>query len=172
MNQKMNPWRSISGAVCFNVFNGLVEGEPESMNDLVYPLACCLYLAEHWDQLNFSKTDDLVNLRGNVARDVMEMKEILIKESSSVASKVESYLDHLNGSLAFVVVVVEATYNGNQSIYRDNLRTLFQDCWETIFWFVQDLKDKSVRQLICDYTEHHSLVFDKMIDHVNMMNPK
>ncbi len=167
----MNPWKSISGAVCLNVFDGLVESEPKKIDDLILPLSCCLYLADHWNQLNFSKTDAVEDLRFHTPEDIMEMKDILITNPENIIAQVQTYLDHLNGSLAFAVVIVQALYNGNQGLYENNLRTLFQECWEIIFWFIQDLKDDSARTIICDYAEHHITVFDQVLARINRMNP-
>ncbi|MDC1227313.1 hypothetical protein N8013_06655 [Algibacter sp.] len=121
--------------------------------------------------MNFSKTDAIEDLRVHAPQDIMVMKDILTSNPKNITTQVETYLDHLNGSLAFAVVIVQALYNGNQGLYENNLRTLFQECWEIIFWFIQDLKDDSARTMISDYTEHHIAVFDKVLANINTMNP-
>lgn len=167
----MNPWKSISGAVCLNVFYSLVESEPKKIDDLILPLTCCLYLSDNWSQLNFSQTDTIEDLRAHVPQDILEIKDIILANPKNITTQVNSYLDHLNGSLAFAVVIVQALYNGNQNLYANNMRTLFQESWEIIFWFIQDLKDDSARNVICDYTDHHQVVFDKVLAKINTMNP-
>lgn len=167
----MNSWKSISGAICLNVFDALVESEPKKIDDLIVPLTCCLYLADHWNQLNFSKTDEIEDLRIHAPEDIMEIKNILITNPEFLIAQVQSYLDHLNGSLAFTVVIVQALYNGNQGLYENNLRTLFEECWEIIFWFIQDLHDDSAKNVICDYAIHHKTVFDQVLAKINIMNP-
>lgn len=167
----MNSWESISGAICLNVFDGLVESEPTKIDDLILPLSCCLYLADHWNQLNFSKTSSVEDLRSHAPEDIMQMKDILITIPENITAKVQTCLDDMSGSLAFAVVIVQALYKGNEGLYKNNLRTLFQECWEIIFWFIQDLKDDSARSVICDYEEHHIAVFDKVLANVNTMNP-
>jgi hypothetical protein len=99
------------------------------------------------------------------------MKEILLKNPNKVIGQVNGYLDHLNGSLAFSVVVIQALYNGNQEIYKNDLRLLFQESWEIIFWYLQDIKDEPTRKIICDFADHHVSIFNSVIKNINSMNP-
>ena len=155
----MNPWESISGAICFNVFIHLFEDKPKKIYDLILPLCCTLYLSDHWGQLNFSKTHNIKELRGYVSQDVQTMKDLLLAHPDATKEKVKAHSEHLNGSLAFAVVIVQSLYNGNQNLYKDNLEALFQESWEIIFWFIQDLKDEKTRKVLCDYTEQHKTTF-------------
>jgi hypothetical protein len=167
----MNPWRSISGAICFNVFLEFVKQPPKKIDDLVFPICSCIYLSNHWDAINFSKTDELKDLLPYVSGDVLAMKDILIKHPDKLLKQIDSYADHLNGSIAFSVVLIQSMYNGNQSIYRDDLRALFQDCWETIFWFMQEIQDAEVKNTITDFTSQHEIMFQHLLDNINSMNP-
>jgi hypothetical protein len=167
----MNHWENISGAVCLNVFMSLVEKEPDKIDDLILPLCCGLYISENWNKLNFSKTDNISDLRPYVSEEVVFMKNILLNEPVPIKNKVNNYLDHLNGSLAFSVVIIQALYNENQKIYDNNLKSLFQDCWEIIFWFIQDLEDVSLKSLICDFQDHHITVFNEVLNNINEINP-
>jgi hypothetical protein len=99
------------------------------------------------------------------------MKEILLGNPEKVIGQVKGYLDHLNGSLAFSVVVIQALYSGNQEIYKNNLRSLFQESWEIIFWYLQDLKDEPTRKIICVFADHHVSTFNNVIKNINTMNP-
>ena len=171
MKNKFNPWESISGAVCLNVFTSLVKDEPKKIDDLVLPVCCSLYISTQWNTLNFSRTDNLSELRKHISPDAVKMKEILLGNPEKVIGQVNGYLDHLNGSLAFSVVVIQALYNGNQEIYKNNLRSLFQECWEIIFWYLQDLKDESTRKIICVFADHHVSTFNSVIKNINTMNP-
>ena len=171
MKSKFNPWESISGAVCLNVFMNLVKDEPKKIDDLVFPLSCCVYISAHWTQLNFSKTDNISDLRNFVSEDISEMKTILLNHPDKITAQVKAYSDHLNGSLAFSVVILQALYNGNQEIYRNNLITLFQESWEIVFWFIQDLRDESTKNILCDFADHHIPIFKDVIKNINIMNP-
>jgi hypothetical protein len=171
MKTEFNPWESISGAVCLNIFMNLVKDEPKKIDDLVLPLSCALYISEKWNDLNFSKTDNISELRNYVAPDVSQMKDILLQNQSKIVGQVTSYLDHLNGSLALSVLVIQALYNGNHEIYKNNLKSLFQESWEIIFWYLQDLKDESTRKLFCDYANHHVSTFKDVIKSINDTNP-
>lgn len=171
MKNKFNPWESISGAVCFNVFMSLVKEDPKKIDDLVFPVCCSLYVSSNWNSLNFSKTYNISELRNHVSPDVTQMKEILLENPDKIKGQVKSYLDHLNGSLAFSVIIIQSLYNGNQEIYKNNLRSLFQDSWEIIFWYLHDLEDDSTRSLICDFADHHVSTFNDVIKNINIMNP-
>jgi hypothetical protein len=171
MKNKSNPWESISGAVCMNIFLSLIKEEPKKMDDLVFPLSCCVYLSAHWNELNFSKTDSISELQDFISKDILEMKTILLQHPEKITSQVQIYLDHLNGSLAFSVVILKALYNGNQEIYSKNLKTLFQESWEIIFWFIQDLKDEPTRNMLFDFADHHIPIFKDVIKNINLMNP-
>lgn len=170
-NRIMNPWMSISGAICFNVFLDLVKQEPQKIDDLVFPVCSCIYLSEHWNKVNFSKTDELHDLLPYVSSDVLAMKDILLNHPDKVLNQMNSYADHLNGSLAFSVVIIQSMYNGNQGIYKNNLRTLFQDCWEIVFWFMQELENQETKKSICDFASHHETIFSKLLNNINEMNP-
>lgn len=75
----MENWKSISGAICLNVFMGLVEHDPEKIDDLILPLCCGLHLSDHWNQLNYLKTDTIEELRSYTSHDVITMKNMLIR---------------------------------------------------------------------------------------------
>jgi hypothetical protein len=166
-----NPWESISGAVCLNIFMSIVTEEPKKSDDLVLPICCSLYISNEWNALNFSKTDNISELRNHISTDVSQMKEILLGNPEKVMEQVKGFLDHLNGSLAFSVVVIQAVYNSEPEIYKNNLKLLFQESWEIIFWYLQDLKDNSIRKIICDFAVHHVLSFKDVIKNINAMNP-
>jgi hypothetical protein len=167
----MNPWQSISGAVCLNIYTSLVDEEPKKIDDLVLPVCCGLYLALNWDDLNFSKTDSNEELRPYVSEDVVTMKMLMIENNDSVEKKIRSYLDHLNGSLAFSVFLIQSLYNGNEGIYQHNLKTLFQECWEATFWFIQDSNHDSLQSLVSDFTDDHVEIFGEISGQINEMNP-
>jgi hypothetical protein len=168
---KMNPWKSINGAVCLNAHMGLIKSQPSKIDDIIVPVCYLLYLSNSWDKLNFSKTDKIEDLRPHVSADVIQMKDILLSNSKSLTDQVNSYLDHLNGSMAFSVVLVQALYNGNQKVYSTDLLSLMQECWEISFWFLNDLKDQNIRNLICDFSDNHIVLFDRFIADLNAMNP-
>jgi len=171
MKNKFNPWESISGAICLNVFMSLVKDDPKKIDDLVFPVCCSLYISHKWSSLNFSQSDKVSELRDHVSPDVLQMQQILLLNPDKIVGRVKNYLDHLNGSLAFSVVIIQALYNGNEEIYKNNLKSLFQDSWEVCFWYLQELKDASTRKLICDFADHHISAFDDVIKKINLMNP-
>lgn len=167
----MNPWKSISGAVCLNAHMGLIKSHPSKIDDIIVPVCYLVYLSNSWDKLNFSKTDKIEDLRPHVSSDVIQMKDILLSNSKSLSDQINGYLDHLNGSMAFSVVLVQALYNGNQKEFSDDLLTLMQECWEISFWFLHDLQDPKARSLICDFSDNHIVLFDQFIAGLNAMNP-
>ena len=167
----MNPWKSISGAVCLNAHMGLIKSHPSKIDDIIIPVCYLVYLSNSWDKLNFSKTDKIEDLRPHVSSDVIQMKDILLSNSKSLSDQINGYLDHLNGSMAFSVVLVQALYNGNQKEFSDDLLTLMQECWEISFWFLHDLQEPTTRSLICDFSDNHIVLFDQFIAGLNAMNP-
>lgn len=166
----MNPWRIVNGAVCLNIFDSLVREEPHRMDDIVFPACCSLYIAANWNKLCFAKEEDVTTYREFVSPDVNIMKSILLKTRVQLTSNVRSYLDHLNGSLAFTVVLLQSLYNGNQEVYGDNWRALFQECWEVMFWYIQEEENEEMRRLILDFADHHVNIFEEVIKRINVIN--
>ena len=171
MKTNFNSWESISGAVCLNVFMCLQEDEPNKIDDLVFPVCCSLYLSDKWNLLNLSKSVTIPELKGHVSRDILNMQEILLKNPDKIIGQVKNYMGHLNGSLAFSIVIIQSLYNGNQEIYKNNLKSLFQESWEVCFWYLQELKDEATRKIICEFADHHIATFEEVINRINIMNP-
>lgn len=167
----LNPWKSISGAICFNVFNSVLRNEPNKPESLVIPLACTLYIALHWHTLNFSKTDKLDELRNHVDPDIITLKQNLIENSSIIKEQLDECDDELKGGAAFSYFIIQIHHHNNESYYENNLRTLFQDSWELIFWYIQDLEEEEIKTLINDFTQQEITLFKSVINHINYMNP-
>jgi hypothetical protein len=71
MKTIFNPWQSISGSICLNIFICLVDSEPEKIDDLAIPICCSLYLSKNWKRLNFSNTDKINDLRKYVSPETL-----------------------------------------------------------------------------------------------------
>jgi hypothetical protein len=56
-------------------------------------------------------------------------------------------------------------------IYKNDFGLLFQESWEVIFWYLQDLKDEPTRKIIFDFADHHVSTFNSVIENINTMNP-
>jgi len=149
----------------------MIRKNPEKVEDLLFPLCCGVYISDHWDKVNFSKKYKIESFRPYIPEDIVAMKNILLTHPVEVKAKVNHYLDHLNGSLAFSIVLIESLYNENKFLYENRLLDLFDECWQVVFWYIQDLKDESVRKLCCDYAEIHKPIFEKIIGVINYMNP-
>tara|TARA_B110000046_G_C13008708_1_gene405652 strand:- start:2071 stop:2586 length:516 start_codon:yes stop_codon:yes gene_type:complete len=164
-------WKTISGATCLNVFMTCEENKTEEPIDLVIPLNCALYLAIHWDEVVFSKKDNLEELYTLVNPDVIQMKTILIDHPEMVKSKMDLQIDKCNGSLAFCFTVLNAIYSNNEELYDRDLRGLFQECWEVMFWYINDLsKDEGIYNTINDFFEHHENLYKETILLINETN--
>jgi hypothetical protein len=164
-------WKTISGATCLNIFMTCVDNNPEEPIDLLIPLNCSLYLAINWDEVIFSKTDKLDDLYNLVNPDVTQMKKVLIENPEMVKTKMDVHIEKCNGSLAFCLTILNALYINNEDLYDKDLRGLFQECWEVMFWYVNDLsKDDEIYNSINDFFEDHINHYKETILLINQTN--
>lgn len=167
----MSPWKSISGAVCLNIYMSGGFSEPEKFENLLMPVNCSLYFSYNWDKLNFSCTAELDELRKHVSADIKEMKEMLIQNPNFVMEGITPIMANLNGSQALCAFVIQALYRGNESIYDGNMKTLFQECWEVLFWYIQDKPVNVINTITNDFADDHIVFYEKVILQINDMNP-
>ena len=174
MKTIFNPWQSISGSICLNIFICLVDSEPEKIDDLAIPICCSLYLSKNWKRLNFSNTDKINDLRKYVSPETLGIQEVLLTHTmlqEKIKETINTYKDHLNGSLSFSIWLLDTLFESEPSKYENDYRTLFQDSWEICFWYLQDLTDESLINLICDFPESQIENFEHVMKFINSANP-
>ena len=97
--------------------------------------------------------------------------QYLIDHPEMVKSKMDLQIDKCNGSLAFCFTVLNAIYSNNEELYDRDLRGLFQECWEVMFWYINDLsKDEGIYNTINDFFEHHENLYKETILLINETN--